>query len=57
MNSTSALLLARARQDELLRAAERRPQRQPHARVPKPTSGRIELPRWFRLPRLAGSRS
>jgi hypothetical protein len=57
MNSTSAMLLARARQDELLRAAERLPQRHSPTRGPKPAGRRIELPRWFRFPRLAGSRT
>ena len=56
MNSSSALLLARARQDEMLRAAERRPQRHSHTRDAKPTVRRFELPRWIRFPRLAGSR-
>jgi len=58
MNSTSALMLARARQDELLRAAQRRPQGRSNPRGAKPGAGRrFELSRWFRIPRLAASRS
>jgi hypothetical protein len=57
MNSITALHLARARQDDLLRAAERRPRRTPPAPGGRRPDRRRDLLRWFRFPRLAGSRA
>jgi hypothetical protein len=56
MNSTTALHLARARQDDLLRSAIRRPRRDPAARDAGRTGRRYDLLRWFPFPRLASSR-
>jgi hypothetical protein len=57
MHSTTALHLARARQQELLRQAERRPRREPEAQPADTPNRRDDAPRWFRFPRLAGSRA
>ena len=57
MYSTTALHLARARQQELLREADRRPRQQPDGQPGAPVDRRDDAPRWFRFPRLAGSRA
>lgn len=57
MYSTTALHLARARQEEFLREADRRPRRQPAEEPAASLDRRDDAPRWFRLPRLAGSRA
>jgi hypothetical protein len=57
MNSITALRVARARQDDLLRAAERRPQRTPIAPGGRRSDLRRDVLRWIRFPRLVGSRA
>ena len=58
MYSTTALHVARARQQEFLREADRRPHVDASQGQPAdPPSRRDEAPRWFRFPRLVGSRA
>ena len=57
MYSTTALHLARARQQELLRESDRRPRREPKAQPADKENRRDHAPRWFRFPRLAGNRA
>lgn len=57
MNSTTALHLARARQQEFLREADRRPRAEPEAQPATTPNRRDDAPRWFRFPKLAGSRA
>jgi len=57
MYSTTALHLARARQQELLRESDRRPRREPKAHPADKENRRDHAPRWFRFPRLAGNRA
>jgi hypothetical protein len=57
MNSITALRVARARQDDLLRAAERRPQRTLTAPGGRRSDRRRDVLRWIRFPRLVGSRA
>lgn len=57
MYSTTALHLARARQQEFQRKADRRPRREPEAKPADTENRRDHAPRWFRFPRLAGNRA
>ncbi len=57
MYSTTALHVARARQEEFLREADRRPRRESEGRPADTENRRDDAPRWFRFPRLAGSRA
>jgi hypothetical protein len=49
--------VARARQQEFLREADRRPRQETDAQPAATPGHRDESPRWFRLPRLAGTRA
>jgi hypothetical protein len=57
MYSTTALHVARARQQEFLREADRRPRQETEVQPAATPNRREESPRWFRLPRLAGTRA
>ena len=57
MYSTTALHVARARQQEFLREADRRPRQETEVQPAATPNRREESPRWFRFPRLAGTRA
>jgi hypothetical protein len=57
MYSPITFQLAQARQQDFLREADRRPRRETEAQPAEAPSRRDESPRWFRFPKLAGSRA